>query len=49
MHRLMSAIESGRADSRDLLTQRFKPDRIKEAYELFAGERGGVLKMAITP
>jgi threonine dehydrogenase-like Zn-dependent dehydrogenase len=49
MRRLMSAIESGRADLRSLVTHRFKLDQIKEAYELFAHQRDGVLKVAITP
>jgi threonine dehydrogenase-like Zn-dependent dehydrogenase len=31
------------------VTHRFKLDRIEEAYELFANQRDGVLKVAITP
>jgi alcohol dehydrogenase len=49
MGRLMGAIASGRVDTRPLVTHRFKFDQIEEAYELFAHQRDGVLKVAITP
>ncbi len=49
MRRLMSVISSGRADLRALVTHRFKLDQIEAAYELFANQRDGVLKVAITP
>jgi threonine dehydrogenase-like Zn-dependent dehydrogenase len=49
MRRLIGAVASGRADLRPLVTHRFKLDRIEEAYELFANQRDGVLKVAITP
>jgi alcohol dehydrogenase len=49
MRRLMNAIEGGRADLRALVTHRFKLDQIEEAYDLFAHQRDGVLKVAITP
>jgi threonine dehydrogenase-like Zn-dependent dehydrogenase len=49
MRRLMAAIESGRADLRDMVTHRYKLDDIEAAYELFAHQRDGVLKVAITP
>ena len=49
MRRLMSAIASGRADLRSLVTHRFKLDDIEAAYDLFAHQRDGVLKVAITP
>ena len=49
MRRLMNALESGRADLRTLVTHRFTLDRIEEAYDLFANQRDGVLKVAITP
>ena len=49
MRRLMSVIASGRADLRPLVTHRFKLDQIEEAYDLFANQRDGVLKVAITP
>ena len=49
MRRLMSAIESGRADLGALVTHRFKLDDVQAAYELFAHQRDGVLKVALTP
>lgn len=49
MRRLMSAIASGRADLKPLVTHRFKLDQIEAAYELFGHQRDGVLKVAITP
>lgn len=48
MRRLMNILESGRADLRPLVTHRFKLDQIEEAYDLFANQRDGVLKIAIT-
>jgi threonine dehydrogenase-like Zn-dependent dehydrogenase len=49
MRRLMSLLESGRLDLGPLVTHRFPLDRIEDAYELFASQRDGVLKVAITP
>jgi threonine dehydrogenase-like Zn-dependent dehydrogenase len=49
MRRLMSVIESSRTDLKPLVTHRFKLDEIEKAYELFANQRDGVLKVAITP
>jgi alcohol dehydrogenase len=49
MRRLMSVIESGRVDLSSMVTHRFPLDRIEEAYRLFADQRDGVLKIAITP
>jgi threonine dehydrogenase-like Zn-dependent dehydrogenase len=49
MRRLMTVIRSGRADLRPLVTHRFKLDEIEAAYDLFAHQRDGVLKVAITP
>jgi len=49
MRRLMSVLASGRADLRPLVTHRFRLDQIEEAYELFAHQRDGVLKVAISP
>jgi alcohol dehydrogenase len=49
MRRLMGAIASGRVDTRPLVTHRFKLDQIEEAYDLFANQRDGVLKVAINP
>jgi threonine dehydrogenase-like Zn-dependent dehydrogenase len=49
MRRLMNVIASGRIDLEPLVTHRFKLEQIQEAYELFANQRDGVLKVAITP
>lgn len=49
MRRLMETISAGRVDTRPLVTHRFTLDQIEEAYELFANQRDGVLKVAITP
>jgi threonine dehydrogenase-like Zn-dependent dehydrogenase len=49
MRRLVAAVSSGRADLRAFVTHRFTLDQIEDAYDLFAHQRDGVLKVAITP
>ncbi|MBX3502209.1 MAG: NAD(P)-dependent alcohol dehydrogenase [Alphaproteobacteria bacterium] len=49
MRRLMEVIASNRLDARPLVTHRFRLDQIEAAYDLFASQRDGVLKVAITP
>ena len=49
MRRLMEVCGSGRIDLKPLVTHRFKLDDIEDAYDLFANQRDGVLKVAITP
>jgi alcohol dehydrogenase len=49
MRRLLNVVASGRIDLKPLVTHRFKLDQIVQAYELFANQRDGVLKVAITP
>jgi threonine dehydrogenase-like Zn-dependent dehydrogenase len=49
MRRMMNVVASGRFDPRPLLTHRFSLDRIEEAYDLFAHQKDGVLKVVITP
>ena len=49
MRRLMTVIAAKRADLKPLVTHRFSLDDIVGAYELFAHQRDGVLKVAITP
>lgn len=49
MRRLMAVIESGRVDLGAMVTHRFKLDDIEKAYDLFANQRDGVFKVAITP
>jgi threonine dehydrogenase-like Zn-dependent dehydrogenase len=48
MRRLMNVIASDRLDLGPLVTHHFKLDQIVEAYDLFANQRDGVLKVAIT-
>jgi threonine dehydrogenase-like Zn-dependent dehydrogenase len=48
MRRLMAVIDSGRVDLGALVTHRFKLDEIEAAYDLFANQRDGVFKVAIT-
>jgi threonine dehydrogenase-like Zn-dependent dehydrogenase len=49
MRRLMAVVASGRADFGALVTHHFRLDDIVAAYELFAHQRDGVLKVAIKP
>jgi len=49
MRRLMNVVAAGRVDLKPLVTHRFKLDQIDQAYDLFAHQRDGVLKVAITP
>jgi threonine dehydrogenase-like Zn-dependent dehydrogenase len=48
IRRLMAAAP-GRADLRAFVTHRFTLDQFEDAYDLFANQRDGVLKVAITP
>jgi len=45
----MNVIEGGRVDLEPLVTHRYGLDDIVEAYDLFANQRDGVLKVAVTP
>jgi alcohol dehydrogenase len=47
MRRLLDVVASGRVDLRGLVTHRFGLEQIQEAYELFANQRDGVMKVAI--
>jgi alcohol dehydrogenase len=49
MRRLMAVIEAGYLDLGSLVDHRFKLDDIGRAYDLFANQRDGVLKVAISP
>jgi threonine dehydrogenase-like Zn-dependent dehydrogenase len=49
MRRLMALIAAQRVDLGPMVTHRFKLDDIEAAYELFAHQRDGVMKVAITP
>jgi alcohol dehydrogenase len=48
MRRILAVISSGRVDLGGLVTHRFKLDQIEEAYDLFANQRDGVLKVAVS-
>jgi len=49
MRRLMQIISSGRIDLGPMVTHQFALDNIVDAYDLFANQRDGVLKVAIKP
>ncbi|MDY0271851.1 MAG: NAD(P)-dependent alcohol dehydrogenase [Advenella sp.] len=49
MRRLLKIVESGRVNLEALVTHEYKLDDIVEAYDLFANQRDGVLKIAIKP
>ncbi len=49
MRRLMDVVAAGRIDLKPLVTHRYRLDQIEQAYDLFANQRDGVLKVAITP
>jgi threonine dehydrogenase-like Zn-dependent dehydrogenase len=49
MRRLMNVVASGRVTLEPLVTHRFRLDQIEQAYDLFANQRDGVLKVAIMP
>lgn len=49
MRRMMNVIETGRVDLKSLVTHTYSLDDIVEAYDLFANQRDGVLKIAIKP
>jgi alcohol dehydrogenase len=49
MRRLMSIIQAQRAPFRELVTHSFRLSEIEAAYDLFAHQRDGVMKVAIRP
>ena len=49
MRRLMNVVAAGRVDLGVMVTHTYKLENIVEAYELFANQRDGVLKIAIKP
>jgi threonine dehydrogenase-like Zn-dependent dehydrogenase len=49
MRRLMSVLAYERADLAPLVTHTFTLDQIEEAYDVFAHQREGVLKVALKP
>ncbi len=49
MRRLMNVVAAKRFPFRSLVTHSFKLDEIETAYEMFAHQRDGVLKIALRP
>jgi threonine dehydrogenase-like Zn-dependent dehydrogenase len=49
MRTLLRLVQNGRIDLRPLLTHRFALDEISAAYDLFARQGDGVLKVALRP
>ncbi|HSO44012.1 MAG TPA: zinc-binding dehydrogenase, partial [Rhodoferax sp.] len=49
MRRLMNVVASGRVDLGVMVTHEYKLENIVAAYDLFANQRDGVLKVAIKP
>jgi threonine dehydrogenase-like Zn-dependent dehydrogenase len=49
MRRLMNVVASGKVTLGSLVTHHFRLDQIQEAYELFAGQKDGVMKVALRP
>jgi threonine dehydrogenase-like Zn-dependent dehydrogenase len=49
MRWLMNVVAAGRVDLGALVTYRYKLDDIAAAYDTFANQRDGVLKVAISP
>ena len=49
MRRLMNIVAAERLDLTPLVTHRYRLDHIETAYDLFAHQRDGVLKVAIQP
>ena len=49
MRRLMNVVASGRVDLGIMVTHQYKLENIAAAYDLFASQRDGVLKIAIKP
>lgn len=47
MRRLMDVIASGKVDLGPMVTHHYSLDQIEEAYDLFANQRDGVLKVSI--
>ena len=49
MRRLMDLVKNDKVNLKQLITHRFSLDEIEEAYELFASQGDGVIKVAIQP
>ena len=49
MRRLMNVVRAGRFPFRELVTHTFALADIEAAYDIFANQRDGVMKVAIRP
>src|SRR3954447_21416402 len=49
MRKLMELVRHGKLDVSKLITHRFQLEEIEAAYDLFANQRDGVVKVAIAP
>ncbi|MFC6276348.1 NAD(P)-dependent alcohol dehydrogenase [Psittacicella hinzii] len=49
MRRLLNVVKSGGVDLKPLVTHTYDLENIVEAYDLFANQRDGVLKVAVKP
>lgn len=49
LRRLLNVVQSGRVDLSALVTHEYQLENIVEAYDLFANQRDGVLKIAVKP
>lgn len=49
MRRLLEVVRHGRVDLTPLLTHSYRLDDIQEAYRIFGGREGGVIKVAVRP
>lgn len=49
MRRLLAVVAARQVDLRPLVTHHYKLDDIEAAYDLFANQRDGVMKIAVKP
>lgn len=49
MRRLVEMVAHGHIDLTPLVTHRFTFDDVEEAFEIFSSQRGGVMKVALSP
>ena len=45
---ILDLIEAGKIDTAPLITRRYKPEDIEEAYRIFENKLDGVIKVAVT-
>jgi threonine dehydrogenase-like Zn-dependent dehydrogenase len=49
MRRLMNVVQAKRLPFRELVTHSYRLETIEDAYELFAHQRDGVMKVGVRP